>query len=110
MLLAPTLFLLLVEVILRLSGYGDPTSFFLPVAGQDNIVTGNSRLAASLQQEFQQQAVSSGFLALANTTYIRFVDFSNHIHFLSFSKLNNATQSDSLALAGMNDNDSSINR
>ena len=51
--LAPTLFLLIVEGILRLSGYGDPTSFFLPIDGQDK-VTGNSRYT---YQYFPKQLV-----------------------------------------------------
>lgn len=41
--LAPTLFLVLVEGILRLAGYGTPATFFLSVAGQDDVVTGNPR-------------------------------------------------------------------
>lgn len=40
--LAPTLFLLLVEGVLRLSGYGDVMTFFVPIEGQDK-VTGNTR-------------------------------------------------------------------
>lgn len=51
--LAPTLFLLLVEGVLRLFGYGDPTSFFVPVAGQDK-VTGNPRYT---YQYFPKQLV-----------------------------------------------------
>lgn len=51
--LAPTLFLLIVEGILRLSGYGDPTSFFLSIDGQDK-VTGNSRYT---YQYFPKQLV-----------------------------------------------------
>jgi tetratricopeptide (TPR) repeat protein len=51
--LAPTLFILIVEGILRLSGYGDPTSFFIPVDGRDK-VTGNSRYT---YQYFPKQLV-----------------------------------------------------
>lgn len=51
--LAPTLFLLIVEGILRLSGYGDPTTFFIPIDGQDK-VTGNSRYT---YQYFPKQLV-----------------------------------------------------
>ncbi|QTN33834.1 tetratricopeptide repeat protein [Akkermansiaceae bacterium] len=41
--LAPTLFLLVVEGIFRIAAYGDPTTFFLPVTGRGDLVTGNPR-------------------------------------------------------------------
>ncbi len=43
MILAPALFLLAVEGVLRLVSYGYPTGFLVPVAGRDQVVTTNPR-------------------------------------------------------------------